>query len=99
MKYNCFQSCLHTYNLQFFYKVDRISILHQAAFAKAKSPIAKQYTETRQDTLAEDRPGRDSHLASEPHNIYVICLTTFQNICYCEHRIFFCIAGIYFLKL
>lgn len=37
--------------------------------AMAKSPLAKQCTETRQDALAEDLPG--SHLANKPQNISV----------------------------
>ena len=36
--------------------------------AMTKSPLAKHYVEARQDALAEDIPGKDSHLASEPHN-------------------------------
>jgi len=73
------------YILQFFDEVDRMystsSFCHRfregfasvlpnvLKLAKIKTPLAKEYTEARQDALAEDIPGRDRSLASEPHNI------------------------------
>lgn len=42
---------------------------------EGKSPLAKQYTDTRQDALAEDLPGSGGQLVSEPDNRSAVTTT------------------------
>lgn len=42
--------------------------------AKGQSHLTKHYTDARQDALAEDLPGSNSHISSEPDNTLVVFL-------------------------